>query len=717
MTRESKSNSANAPKRRKKRGTTAQGRPEGKNAADKSASRKGAGTSGRPAERGAESKRGASSRRRRSLWGRLIVWGLVLAIWAGLAGVGVLVYYAHDLPDVDRIAAETRKPSVTLLARDGSVLASYGELYGESVSIAEVPPALSQAVMAVEDRRFYSHFGVDPLGLARALYVNLRAGHIVQGGSTITQQLAKNLFLTPDRTIKRKVQEVILAFWLEHKFTKDQILALYLNRVYLGAGTYGVDAASRRYFGKPAEGLNLYESAMLAGLLKAPSRYNPASDPRAAHERAVIVLNDMVAAGYITRAEARAAARNRARGETVTAWRGRYFADWVLRQVRGYVGHAGRDLVVETTLDRRVQRLAEREVSGVLRREGRGKNVGQAASVVLSPDGAVRAMVGGRDYRQSQFNRAAQARRQPGSAFKPFVYLAAMEAGMTPDRTVIDEPVTVGDWSPENYAGRYYGEVTLREAFARSLNSVAVKLIREVGVETVARTARRLGIGADLTDDPSLALGTSEVSLLDLAGAYAVIANGGHGVFPFGVREIRTSDGAVLYRRQGGGPGRVVEPRHIARLTDVMRANVVWGTGKRAKPGRPAAGKTGTTQNSRDAWFVGFTAGLIAGVWMGNDDGAPMRDVTGGTLPAEAWRRTVAAISQGTPAKPLPGLNVRVAESRTAPEPSDEMGAAGETGTSGTGNGGSVIDRIIESLRRDEPAQKPLYEHDQPDGR
>jgi penicillin-binding protein 1A len=632
-------------------------------------------------------------RRPRVLW-RLVVGGLVVGIWLGLIGLGTLIYYAHDLPDVDNLATQTRKPSVTLVARDGTVLAAHGEVYGDTVSLGGVAPSMVKAVMAVEDRRFYEHFGVDPIGLARAVYVNLRAGEIVQGGSTITQQLAKNLFLTNERTIKRKVQELILALWLEHKFTKDEILALYLNRVYFGAGTYGVDAAAKRYFGTSAARLNLYESAMLAGLLKAPSRYNPAANPELAHERAVIVLGDMVDAGYISPEAAKRAARERQRGETVTGMRGRYFADWVMKQVKDQVGYPARDLIVETTLDRRTQRIARRELRSVLRRRGRTHDAGNAASVVLTPDGAVRAMVGGRDYRDSQFNRATQAKRQPGSAFKPFVYLAAVEDGMPPDRQVVDRPVTIDGWSPRNYAGRYYGEVTLREAFARSLNSVAVRLIDRVGVDRVARTANRLGMTTDLERHPSLALGTSEVTLLDLTGAYATFANSGGGVMPYGIRRIRTRGGKVLYERAGSGPGRVVAPRHVRRMTDLLRANVVWGTGQRADPDRPAAGKTGTTQNARDAWFIGFTARLVAGVWMGNDDGSPMDDVTGGTLPADIWRRTVTTVLEGRPPKPLPGLHVRVAETRdggTGAGADDQRSAPqAETET--------VIDEIIQSL-------------------
>jgi len=651
------------------------------------------GGSGTRTGNGRGTGKGGNGGKRRGLLGRLLVWGLVAAIWLGLVGAGVVVYYAHDLPEVEGIAEETRAPSVTLLARDGTVLAAHGAVYGEAVSLGEVAPHLVKAVLAVEDRRFYAHIGVDPLGLARATYVNLRERAIVQGGSTITQQLAKNLFLSNARTFKRKVQELILALWLEHTFSKNEILALYLNRVYFGAGTYGVDAAAQRFFATAPANLNLYESAMLAGLLKAPARYNPAANPELAHERAVVVLQDMVDAGYIDRDAARRAARQRRRGRTASALRGRYFADWVMKQVKDHVGYPSRDLVVETTLDRGVQRIARAQLRHVLRTKGAAKDAGNAASVVLTPGGAVRAMVGGRDYRDSQFNRATQAHRQPGSAFKPFVYLAAVESGRKPDDTVVDEPVTVDGWSPGNYAGRYYGEVTLREAFARSLNSVAVRLIARVGVDRVVRTARRLGITTDLERHPSLALGTSEVTLLDLTGAYATFANGGNGVLPYGITRIRTRGGKVLYERAGSGPGRLVAPRHVRRMTDLLRANVVWGTGDGADPDRPAAGKTGTTQNARDAWFVGFTAELVAGVWMGNDDGAPMHGVTGGSLPADIWRRTVTRVLKGTPPEPLPGLHVRVAETagRDAGRGAGDAPAAGHEGD-------TVIDRLLKSL-------------------
>ncbi|MBK1696989.1 transglycosylase domain-containing protein [Rhodovibrio salinarum] len=629
----------------------------------------------------------ARKARRRSWLRPLAIWSLVLAIWLGVIAGGVIVYYAHDLPEIDQVAEASRKPSVTLLAANGATLATYGDLYGDQVSLADLPKTLPQAVMAVEDRRFYYHPGLDPLGLARAMVANLQAGHIVQGGSTITQQLAKNLFLTPKQTIKRKVQEAILAVWLEWKFTKDEILSLYLNRVYLGAGTYGVDAAARRYFNKPARAVNLYESAMLAGLLKAPSRYNPAADRRAAHARALTVLQDMVEAGFVTQAEAKQAARERSSGTPSNGWHGRYFADWVLGEVRDYVGYHDRDLRVHTTLDPRVQRIANTQLRRALEHSGERQDASQAALVTMTPNGAVRAMVGGKDYVQSQFNRATQAQRQPGSAFKPFVYLAAMRnSRIAPDTRVVDEPISVDGWSPDNYAGRYYGEVTLREAFARSLNSVAVKMLRTAGAGDVVETAQRFGITSNLKAQPSLALGTSEVTLLELTGAYAAFANGGRGVFPYGIERIVDSEGRVLYRRSGQGTGRVISKDNLHRVTDLMRANVEWGTGKAAALDRPAAGKTGTSQGFRDAWFVGFTADLVTGVWTGNDDGHPMDRVTGGSLPAVIWRETMARALEGVPAKPLPGLTVQIADRR---DPNELQESEGDEG---------LIGRIIRSL-------------------
>jgi len=567
----------------------------------------------------------------------------------------VLAWYAYDLPDIEGLAKATRRPSISLVAIDGSPLSSTGEVYGRTVTVAQVPPVLPQAVLAVEDRRFYRHWGIDLRGLARAFWVNLRAGEVVQGGSTITQQLAKVLFLTPERTLDRKIQEALLAMWLETRFSKDEILSLYLNRVYLGSGTYGVDAAARRYFDKPAAEVTLYEAAQLAGLLKAPSRYNPVNDYQRAGARTRVVLNAMVEAGFISADEARHAATTKPGRPRLANRRARYYADWVMGQIGDFVGRIDADLTVVTTLDPHLQTIAEDELTALLAETGEPSGGGQAAFVALSPGGGVRAMVGGRDYGESQFNRSVQALRQPGSAFKVFVYLAALEAGWRPDDRLTDSPVSVGDWQPRNYGERYFGDVTLREAFARSLNSVAVQLTERVGREQVAEAARRLGITSRLEVAPSLALGASEVTLLELTSAYAAFANRGRGVWPYGIVEIRDSEGRVIYHRRGEGPGPLVGAHNVDQMTNLMTASVEWGTGKAAKIDRPAAGKTGTSQEFRDAWFVGFTRELVAGVWFGNDDGRPMDYVTGGGLPARLWARVMARALEDQAPQPLAG--------------------------------------------------------------
>ena len=617
---------------------------------------------------GTKSRRPKPSRRKvrknRGGGGRWLMfaakWTATAVVWAIVAaGIGA-AWYAYDLPDVDSAVAATRRPSVSVLAADGSAIAAYGDLYGVPVQLADLPAALPQAVLATEDRRFHGHFGLDVIGLARATLANLRAGRIVEGGSTITQQVAKNLFLTPERTIKRKVQELMLALWLERKFTKTQILTLYLNRVYLGAGTYGVEAAARRYFGVPARRLTLYQAATLAGLLKAPSRYNPIRDPKRAAERTHVVLANMVAAGYLSPAEAKKAERQRHSTAKAASGgsSGRYFADWILEQVAAYVTRGNRDLTVLTTFDSNLQRMAEAVVEKTLAGPGASANVSQAALVALGPDGAVRAMVGGRNYRKSQFNRATQARRQPGSAFKPFVYLAALEAGLTPDTRLMDKPVTVEGWTPRNFTGRHLGEVTLRQAMAQSINTVAVAAAERTGRGRIVETARRLGITAELRTTPSLALGAIEVGLLELTASYAPFANGGIGVWAYGIEEIRDNRGRVLYGRSGSGPGRVVKAAHVAAMNDMLGAVITEGTGRAAALERPAAGKTGTSQNFRDAWFVGYSAELIAGVWMGNDDGRPMGKVTGGGLPARLWRDFMKASHHGLASRPLPGYRV-----------------------------------------------------------
>ncbi len=585
---------------------------------------------------------------------RLAALLCLLFLWGLIIGGGALAYFALTLPDTSQLTVAERRPSVTVLAADGSLVASLGDLFGQPLTLKEVSPYLPKAVIATEDRRFYHHLGIDPVGLLRAAVSDMRAGHIVQGGSTITQQLAKVVFLTPERSATRKIREILLALWLEHRFTKDQILEIYLNRVYLGAGTYGVDAAAHRYFGKSAAKLNLFESAVIAGLLKAPTRFNPTRDRAAAASRAAQVLDNMVETGFITAAGAAAAQKEGAALAVHGRPGSRYFADWVADQLRDFAGTANRDLIVRTTLDPRLQEAAEASIADILARAGAKDAVSEGALVALAPDGAVRAMVGGRDYGRSQFNRATQAQRQPGSAFKPFVYLAGLEAGLRPADRFVDAPIRIGNWQPHNYTNRYLGPMSLADGLAQSINTIVVQVAERAGISRVIATANRLGITSDLPQDATIALGTGEVNLLELVSAYAPFANGGDGVLPYGLSEIKDSAGRLVYRRSGSGPGPVIAPELVGLMNEMLTGVITRGTGKSAALPRPAAGKTGTTQEYRDAWFIGYTADLVAGVWLGNDDNSPMNRVTGGSLPAAAWRSFMLAATKNQPVRPLP---------------------------------------------------------------
>ncbi|WP_370287729.1 transglycosylase domain-containing protein, partial [Siccirubricoccus soli] len=580
-------------------------------------------------------------RRPRQGW-RWLRWLILLPVWGGVVLAALLLVLAWDLPRPDAVRETTRRPSVTLLAADGALLATQGDLYGERVRLRDLPPHLPAALMAVEDRRFRKHFGIDLLGLARAAWANWRAGEVVQGGSTLTQQLAKNLFLTPERSFRRKAQEALLALWLERRFSKDELLEIYLNRVYLGAGAYGVDAASRLYFGIPARRLALWQSALLAGLPKAPSRYNPRASPDLAVSRAAEVLEAMVAAGVLGEAEMHAElGRMRLPPQARTG--AGYFADWALEDLAERFPGNG-DLTLRATLDTRLQAVAEARLQALLAGPGARAGVTQGAVIALeAASGAVRAMVGGRDYRASPFNRATDARRQPGSAFKPFVFLAALEQGLGPEDTVADTPLNLGGWSPGNGAWRSRGEITLEEALAHSVNTAAVRvLLKAGGPAAAAAVARRIGLAGRFPRDASLALGTGEVTLLDLAAAYAAIANGGRQVAPYA---LATANGAALPRRVGE---RVVAPEHAAALRRMLEAVVARGTGRAAAlPGRAVAGKTGTTQDYRDAWFIGWVGGLVIGIWLGNDDGHPMEEVAGGGLPARLFREVVEQAGAG----------------------------------------------------------------------
>ena len=563
-----------------------------------------------------------------------------------------------SLPNITNLEkAAYRKAEVKIVAVDGSPIFQFGNRHGKPVFLKNLPPALPNALLATEDRRFYKHSGVDLTGIFRALVRNLNAGRILQGGSTITQQLAKNLFLTQERTLSRKIRETLLAFWLEYRFTKDEILTIYLNRAYFGAGLYGVDAAARHYFGKSSSELKLYESAVIVGLLKAPSRYNPIVYPKRAAARANQVLRNMVAVGWLS---ARAA-HTQFRQSVSTVYRKtprsgvRYFADWVFRQAEGFLGGIDHDIIIHTTLNPKLQRSGEKYTSTVMRL-AKEKRAGQVAALTLSPNGAIRLMVGGSNYDFSQFNRAIQARRQPGSVFKLFIYLAAVESGILPDQRVRDMPIAVQGWKPRNHNRRHLGPMTLREGVARSSNAIAVALAEKVGRDKVVQVARRLGVASKLGVKPSLALGVYEMRLSELVASYATFANAGRAVEPFGIEKISTPDGRVVYSRSSGISTQVVADRDVILINDLLHAALDWGTGKAARIRIPAAGKTGTTQGYRDAWFIGYTGHYVTGVWMGNDNGQPTKGLTGGLLPAQLWKAIMEDAHQDLPYRRLPGV-------------------------------------------------------------
>jgi penicillin-binding protein 1A len=616
---------------------------------------------GRPPRRAAKSSR---ARRRvksgnRSFLRSIFYWCVVCGIWGSLGIAALLTWYAIHLPPLSTLQVPERPPNIAILSADGELLVNRGAR-GQAVPLKQMPAYLPKAVIAIEDRNFYSHYGIDPAGLARAVVSNLLARSVRQGGSTLTQQLAKNLFLTPERSVERKIQELILSFWLEQKFSKDQILEMYLNRVYLGAGTYGVEAAAQRYFNKPVTDINLQEAAILAGLLKAPSRYAPTRSVNASLARAKLVLAAMVETGAIAQSEAdKAMAQKLSAAKTSNATSAvNYPADWVLDLLPGFIETINSDITVETTIDAKVQAAAEKALSSVLNRDGDKYNVHQGAIVAMSPSGAIEALVGGRSYQESQYNRAVVSKRQPGSAFKPFVYLTALERGLTPDDRREDAPLNIKGWRPENYSREYKGAVTLREALALSLNTVSVRLALEVGPKAVVKTAQRLGIASDLNPNASIALGTSEVSLLELTRAYAPFANGGLSVVPHIVTRIKDAKGNVLYERAvpRSGVERVIAPEHLAEMNDMLSSAVAFGTARRANVGDwPVAGKTGTSQDFRDGWFIGYTSRLVTGVWVGNDDGTPTKHASGSSLPIEVWNQVMQAAHSRDAILALPG--------------------------------------------------------------
>ncbi|QYO77040.1 PBP1A family penicillin-binding protein [Devosia salina] len=604
----------------------------------------------------AEPARSRRKKRSGGLLMGLLWWGFVACLWGGLAVIGIIVYYGAQLPSADTWAVPERPPNIRILAADGSLISNRGQTGGEAVTFRELPHYVPAAFIASEDRRFMSHFGVDPIGLMSVAIEMIEARGVTRGASTLTQQVAKNLFLTPDQTLGRKVQEAILAIWLEQNYTKEEILELYMNRVYFGAGATGIEAAAQTYFGVSARNLSLGQAAMLVGILPAPSAYNPKTNPEKAKERQQIVLNLMAREGYITQEEANAAKIDPNQTvRTVVAGSESYVADWVESLMTAYIGEIESDVVVQTTIDYKMQKDAEFIVKEQVAAEGSKRGFTQGALVAMDVDGSVRAMVGGVDYQQSQYNRAVTAKRQPGSTFKPFVYLAAMEKGYTPETLAEDAQFDYNGWSPRNASGKYAGTVTLRQGLAYSLNTIAARLAIDVTPEKVIEVAMRMGISSNLTPVPSIALGTQEVNLLELTSAYAPFANGGNGVIPNVITKITDVEGNVLYEASNAGPGRVIDPNVLAEMNDMLKTAVEVGTGRGANLGGwDFGGKTGTSQHARDALFVGYTSAMVTGVWLGNDNDTKTT-LSGGNVPATIWSEFMTKAHEGRSPAPIPG--------------------------------------------------------------
>ena len=575
----------------------------------------------------------SSQPRAKAIFISALKWGGGSALFGLVCLVIAVAVAMTQLPDYQQLSRRSDLGQmVRVRAADGTLLVSLGPSFGRWLKYDEIPPTMRSAMIAVEDKRFRGHIGVDPIGVARSFKVRFESGRWRQGGSTITQQLARNIFLTNSRTFGRKVKEAVLALALERKFTKDQLLELYLNRVYFGGGAYGIDAASRTFFRHGAERLTLGEAAIIAGLVKAPSNYSPTADVEAARGRAGVVLNSMVENGFLPSSSAAAVdpavikVQPAAKQESV-----RYFTDWTLPQLDTLIDESSEPIDVFTTLDPGMQAAANRAVNGFTPAGSQG------ALVAIDRDGAVRAMIGGRNYVDSIYNRATQAERQPGSSFKLFVYLSALESGMKPEDTIVDEPVTIDGWTPRNSTRTHLGPVSLREAFARSINTVSAKIGEALGFGTIADMAHRFGISGKISTYPSMVLGTSDVRLIDMTRAFATVQNRGLSVMPYAIRKVVTADGRLLYQHQSNEQRTLVAPWVAAGMTDLLQTAVLSGTGRAAQIGRPVAGKTGTTSSNKDGWFIGFSSGLTTGVWMGRDDARAVPGLQGGTAPARAF--------------------------------------------------------------------------------
>ena len=571
---------------------------------------------------------------------------LLYATLLGLIAVAVAVAVAvASLPSYDRLSQRSDLGQmIRVHASNGAVLVSLGPSFGKWLPYDQIPPEMRSAMIAIEDKRFRSHVGVDPIGIGRSVFVRVESGQWRQGGSTITQQLARNIFLTNSRTFGRKIKEAVLALAIERKFSKDQILELYLNRVYFGGGAYGIDAASRRFFGHGAEQLTLGEAAIIAGLVKAPSNYSPTADVEAARDRSQVVLRTMVDSGFISASQAANADPARIRIQSTTKQDSvRYFTDWALPQLDTLIDETSDAIDVWTTLDPRMQQAAQRAVVADAPRGAQG------ALVAIDRDGAVRAMIGGRSYPDSIYNRATQAERQPGSAFKLFVYLAALESGMKPTDMMVDRPVDINGWQPRNSTRTHAGPVSLREAFARSINTISAQIGQQLGFSTIADMARRFGITSRISTFPSMVLGTSDVRLIEMTQAFASVANRGVAVTPYGITKVVTVNGRELYRHEPSEQRVLVAPWVAAEMTDLLQSAVLTGTGRAAQIGRPVAGKTGTTSSNKDGWFIGFSSGLTTGVWMGRDDAHAVAGLQGGTAPARAFHDFMAVAVANRP--------------------------------------------------------------------
>jgi len=619
-------------------------------------------------------------------------YAALLSVLALIVAVAVASAYLPSYGDLTK--RSDLGQMIRVRAANGQVLVSMGPSFGQWLPYDRIPAEMRAAMISTEDRRFRSHVGIDPIGIVRSLSVRVKSGHWRQGGSTITQQLARNIFLTNNRTFVRKVKEAILALALERKFSKDQILELYLNRVYFGGGAYGIDAASRKFFGHGADHLSLGEAAIIAGLVKAPSNYSPSADVEAARSRSGVVLQTMAKNGFISPETAASVDPAAVRiQETTNQNSVRYFTDWALPQLDTLIDQTSEPIDVWTTLDPGMQVAADKAI------RANAPDGTQGALVAVDRDGAVRAMVGGKDYVSSIYNRSTQAQRQPGSAFKLFVYLTALESGMKPTDTIIDEPVTIDGWSPRNSTRTNLGPVSLREAFSRSINTISAKIGAQVGFSTIADMARRFGITTQISTFPSMVLGTSDVRLIDMTRAFASVANKGVAVTPYGIRRVVTADGRMIYQHEGDEERVLVAPWVAAEMTDLLQSAVLSGTGRAAQIGRPVAGKTGTTSSNKDGWFVGFSSGLTTGVWMGRDDARPVGGLQGGTAPARAFHDFMAVAVARRPVEqfetqvPIPDWQLTPEEEMYGDQTIDENGMTPMVDENGLPLGAPPIDQ------------------------